>query len=122
VSEHIKGAGSHSNARVEWSEWSERIQRERESRRSEEWVWESSKSTEREGIVEGIFMTKNRVEEFKRVGKSEDTGVEWMASGVGLGVAGWMFGRGWPDTMAVVRLAFLRVNQDLIGVVELTVV
>jgi len=67
-------------------------------------------------------MTKNRVEEFKRVGKSEDTGVEWMASGVGLGVAGWMFGRGWPDTMAVVRLAFLRVNQDLIGVVELTVV
>lgn len=42
-----------------------------------------------------------------------------MTSGVVLGVVGWIFGRGRPDTVAVVRLAFLRVNQDLISIVDL---
>lgn len=42
-----------------------------------------------------------------------------MTSGVMLGVAGWIFGRGRPGAMAVVGLAFVRVNQDLISVVDL---
>ena len=59
------------------------------------------------------------MEEFKRVGKREDVGGERVTSGVMLGVVGWLFGRGWPGAMAVVSLAFVRVNQDLISVVDL---
>jgi len=47
--------------------------------------------------------------------------MERVTSGVGLGVAGWIFGRGWPGAMAVVGLAFLRVNQDFISVVDLVI-
>jgi hypothetical protein len=48
-----------------------------------------------------------------------------MASGIFLSAAGrtWRrFGRGWPDTMAVVGFAFLRINQDLVGVIDLTLI
>ena len=38
-----------------------------------------------------------------------------------MSMAGWVFGWRWPDTMAVIRLAFLRVIQDLICVVDLMV-
>ena len=41
--------------------------------------------------------------------------VGWVLSSV----VGWILGRGWPGTVAVIRLAFLRVNQDLVSVVDL---
>ena len=49
-----------------------------------------------------------------------------MTSGVVLCVAGWIFSReifsgDWPCAMAVVGLAFLRVNQDFISVVDLVI-
>jgi hypothetical protein len=99
------------------SEWTEGTRREREARRSEEWIGEGSGGAKR--IVERTCKAKKRVEEFKRVCKSEDIGVERVVSGVVLGVAGWIFDRGRPGAMAVVGLAFLRVNQDLISVVDL---
>ena len=70
--------------------------------------------------MEGSCAAKECVEDFKRVGKSEDIGGERVTSGVVLGVAGWLFGRGWrPGSMAVVGLAFVRVDQDLVSVVDL---
>lgn len=42
-----------------------------------------------------------------------------MTSGAILAVARQVFRWGWPGTMAVVGLAFLRVDQDLVGVVDL---
>jgi len=64
-------------------------------------------------------MAEERVEEVEWVCKCEDTRAEWVMSGVIIGVAGQILGRGRPDTMAVVRLAFLRVVQDFISVVDL---
>jgi len=47
--------------------------------------------------------------------------MEGVTSGVGLGVAGWILGRRWPGAVAVVGLAFLRVIQDFISVVDLVI-
>ena len=70
--------------------------------------------------MEGTCTAKERVEDFKRIGKSEHSGVvERMTSGAILAVARQVFRWGWPGTMAVVGLAFLRVDQDLVGVVDL---
>ena len=99
----MNGAAARSYARIEWSEWSEISRWRREASRNEECIGESLSRAEREGIVKRIWVTKKRVKEFERVGKCVDMGAERVTSGIILGVAGWVFGRGWPDTMAVVR-------------------
>ena len=48
--------------------------------------------------------------------------MERLASGVILWVPGWILGRGWPEAIAVVGLAFLRVTQNLVSVVDLALV
>ena len=70
--------------------------------------------------MEGTCGAKKRLEEFERVGEGEDVvGVGRATSGVVLVVAGRFFGWRWPGAMAVVGLAFLRVVQDLVSVVNL---
>jgi len=78
----VEYAPIHSSATVKWSGWAKGTWREREGGRSEEWIGEGSRWTEQEGIVEWIYGAEERVEEFERVGKSEDVGVERLTSGV----------------------------------------
>lgn len=106
-------------ARIERHEWSEMISRWHEANGSGEWIGEGSRRAEGERIVEWASMAKNRIKQLERIGKSEDIGAERVGSGGVLSRAGLVFGWGWPDTMAVVRLAFLMVNQDLVSVGDL---
>lgn len=120
----MKEAPTHPSARIEWSEWQWSACWKRG--RSEGGFEEGSRSARLERIVEGVqgtWVAKERLEQFERVSESEDIArVERLTSGVTLGVSGWLFGRGWPDSMTVVGLAFLRVSQNFVSIVDLVLV